>query len=106
MTKKMLINSSHPEECRVAVVVDGELDELDIKTGPKEATVGNIYKGVITRIEPSLQAVFVNYGSSKNGFCRLTTFMLHIFRNRFMTPDGVREFRRFSRKTTMWLCRL
>ena len=48
MTKKMLINSSHPEECRVAVVVDGELDELDIKTGPKEATVGNIYKGVIT----------------------------------------------------------
>ncbi len=68
MTKKMLINSSHPEECRVAVVVDGELDELDIKTGPKEATVGNIYKGVITRIEPSLQAVFVNYGSLKNGF--------------------------------------
>ncbi len=68
MTKKMLINSSHPEECRVAVVVDGELDELDIKTGPKEATVGNIYKAVITRIEPSLQAVFVNYGSPKNGF--------------------------------------
>lgn len=64
----MLISSSHPEECRVAVVVDGELDELDIKTGPKEATVGNIYKGAVTRVEPSLQAVFVNYGSSKNGF--------------------------------------
>lgn len=64
----MLINSSHPEECRVAVVVDGELDELDIKTGPKESTVGNIYKGVITRVEPSLQAVFVNYGGLKNGF--------------------------------------
>jgi ribonuclease E len=91
MTKKMLINSSHPEECRVAVVVDGELDELDIKTGPKEATVGNIYKGVITRIEPSLQAVFVNYGSSKNGFLSVNDIHSSYF------PESFHDSRRRPR---------
>ncbi len=68
MLKKMLINASHPEECRVAVVSDGMLDELDVQVRTHEATLGNIYKGVISRIEPSLQAVFVEYGSPKNGF--------------------------------------
>jgi ribonuclease E len=68
MVKKMLINASHPEECRVAVVSDGMLDELDVQVRTHEATLGNIYKGVICRIEPSLQAVFVEYGSPKNGF--------------------------------------
>ena len=91
MTKKMLINSSHPEECRVAVVVDGELDELDIKTGPKEATVGNIYKGVITRIEPSLQAVFVNYGSPKNGFLSVNDIHSSYF------PESFHDSRRRPR---------
>ncbi len=68
MVKKMLINSSHVEECRVAVVVDGTLDALDVQVNTREATLGNIYKAVISRIEPSLQAVFVDYGNSRNGF--------------------------------------
>lgn len=68
MVKKMLINSSHVEECRVAVVVDGILDALDVQVNTREATLGNIYKGAISRIEPSLQAVFVDYGNSRNGF--------------------------------------
>ena len=69
MVKKMLINACHLEECRVAVVAEGLLEELDIDINTrKEATLGNIYKGVITRVEPSLQAVFVDYGAGRNGF--------------------------------------
>lgn len=68
MTKKMLINASNPEECRVAVVADGLLEELDIQVKTHEATLGNIYKGIISRVEPSLQAVFVDYGTKRNGF--------------------------------------
>jgi len=68
MTKKMLINASNPEECRVAVVADGLLEELDIQVKTHEATLGNIYKGIVSRVEPSLQAVFVDYGTKRNGF--------------------------------------
>lgn len=68
MVKKMLINASQPEECRVAVVCDGLLEELDVQVKAREATLGNIYKGVVSRIEPSLQAVFVDYGAERNGF--------------------------------------
>jgi ribonuclease E len=68
MVKKMLINACHSEECRVAVVADGLLEELDVEVNTREATLGNIYKGAITRVEPSLQAVFVDYGAGRNGF--------------------------------------
>ena len=68
MVRKMLINASHLEECRVAVVCDGVLEELDVQVKAREATLGNIYKAVASRIEPSLQAVFVDYGGSRNGF--------------------------------------
>ncbi len=68
MLKKMLINADHPEECRVAVVCDGLLEELDVQVKAREATLGNIYKGVVSRIEPSLQAIFVDFGTGKNGF--------------------------------------
>jgi ribonuclease E len=72
MVKKMLINAAHAEECRVAVVVDGLLDEYDVQLDTHEATQGNIYKGRITRVEPSLQAAFVDYGSSRNGFLSIS----------------------------------
>lgn len=68
MTRKMLINAAHPEESRVAVVCDGVLQELDIQIKAHESTLANIYKGVITSVEPSLQAAFVDYGGSRNGF--------------------------------------
>ncbi len=72
MVKKMLINASNPEECRVTVVCDGVLEELDIQVKTWEPTVGNIYKGAISRIEPSLQAAFVDYGAGKNGFLSIS----------------------------------
>jgi len=68
MIKKMLINASNQEESRVAVVVDGILEELDIHVRTHEATLGNIYKGIVSRVEPSLQALFVDYGVKRNGF--------------------------------------
>ncbi len=71
-TKKlMLINASHEEESRVAIV-DGEyLQELDIESSQKALTKGNIYKGTITKVEASLQAAFVEYGSGRQGFLPL-----------------------------------
>lgn len=72
MVKKMLINAAHAEECRVAVVVDGLLDEYDVQLNAREATQGNIYKGKVTRVEPSLQAAFVDYGSTRNGFLSIS----------------------------------
>jgi ribonuclease E len=71
MSKKMLINASHPEENRVAIVVDGILSELDIELAGQQQTRGNIYKAVVVRVEPGLQAAFVDYGSEKHGFLQL-----------------------------------
>jgi ribonuclease E len=68
MTTKMLINAVEPEEYRVAFIKDGRLDGFHIETSIAEQKRGNIYKGVVERIEKRLQACFVNYGSDKNGF--------------------------------------
>lgn len=64
----MLINAVDPEEYRIAILKDGQLDEFYIATSMREETKGNIYKGIVARIEPSLQAAFINYGADKNGF--------------------------------------
>ncbi|BCR04497.1 hypothetical protein DESUT3_15660 [Desulfuromonas versatilis] len=71
MSKKMLINATHPEENRVAIVEDGILSELDIEVGGKEQTKGNIYKAVVVRVEPGLQAAFVDYGAERLGFLQM-----------------------------------
>ena len=68
MTTKMLINAVEAEEYRVALIKEGLLDGFYIETAAAEQKVGNIYKGIVERIEPSLQACFVNFGSDKNGF--------------------------------------
>ncbi|MBE0436508.1 MAG: Rne/Rng family ribonuclease [Methylomicrobium sp.] len=66
--KRMLINATQPEELRVALVDGQKLYDFDIEVPSKEQKKSNIYKGIITRIEPSLEAAFVNYGSEKHGF--------------------------------------
>jgi ribonuclease E len=72
-TKKlMLINASHEEESRVAIVNGEYLQELDIESAHKALTKGNIYKGTITKVEASLQAAFVEYGSARQGFLSLS----------------------------------
>jgi len=64
----MLINALHEEQCRVAIVENGKLQELDIESAMKTQAKSNIYKGTITKVEPSLQAAFVEYGASRQGF--------------------------------------
>ncbi|MGB1580540.1 MAG: S1 RNA-binding domain-containing protein, partial [Nevskiales bacterium] len=69
--KRILINATQPEELRVAIVDGQKLYDLDIETPNREQRKANVYKGKITRIEPSLEAAFVNYGAERHGFLPL-----------------------------------
>jgi len=66
--KRMLFNATHPEELRVAIVDGQKLVDLDIESAARAERKGNIYKGRVTRIEPSLEAAFVDYGTQRQGF--------------------------------------
>ncbi|MDR4497232.1 MAG: Rne/Rng family ribonuclease [Candidatus Scalindua sp.] len=68
MKKKMLVNVVEPEESRIAILEDGVLEELYIERISREQIAGNIYKGRVVNIEPSIEAAFVDIGLSKNGF--------------------------------------
>jgi ribonuclease E len=72
MSRDVLVNVSQPEECRVAVVEDGILDELYIERTNLQSCVNNVYKGKITGIEPSIQAAFVEFGGPKAGFLHIS----------------------------------
>jgi len=72
MKNIMLINAKHSEEKRVAIVEDGLLQELEVEYSGKKQTKGNIYKGVITKIQPSIHALFIDFGEGKNGFLPFT----------------------------------
>ena len=69
--KRMLINATQPEELRVAIVDGQQLFNLDIESPGREQKKANIYKGLITRVEPSLEAAFVDYGADRHGFLPL-----------------------------------
>ncbi len=69
--KRMLFNATHPEELRVAIVDGQKLLDLDIESATRYEKKGNIYKGRVTRVEPSLEAAFVDYGSERQGFLPL-----------------------------------
>ncbi len=71
MSKKMLVNATHHEENRVAIVEDGILTELDIEVAGHEPTKGNIYRAVVVRVEQGLQAAFVDYGAERLGFLQI-----------------------------------
>ncbi len=66
--KRMLFNATQAEELRVAIVDGQKLVDLDIESSSKEQKKSNIYKGIITRVEPSLEAAFIDYGSERHGF--------------------------------------
>lgn len=71
MSRKMLINATGVEELRVAVVEDGRLEAFYVETAAQAQTRGNIYKGVVANVEPSLQASFIDYGRPKHGFLQI-----------------------------------
>jgi len=79
--KRMLFNATHPEELRVAIVDGQKLLDLDIESAVRAQRKGNIYKGRITRVEPSLEAAFVEYGANRQGFLPLKEISRTYFQN-------------------------
>ncbi|OHB62317.1 MAG: hypothetical protein A2167_08770 [Planctomycetes bacterium RBG_13_46_10] len=72
MAREMLINMAESEECRVAIVEDGALEELYVERASLSRHVGNIYKGKVVNIESGIQAVFIDFGTGKNGFLHIS----------------------------------
>ena len=83
--KRMLINATQPEELRVALVDGQRLFDLDIESGAREQKKANIYKGKITRVEPSLEAAFVDFGAERHGFLPLKEISREYFSK---SPEG------------------
>src|SRR6267142_1185752 len=81
--KRMLFNATQAEELRVAIVDGQKLVDLDIESAGKEQRKSNIYKAVVTRVEPSLEAVFVDYGAERHGFLPFKEIA-----KQFMVNDG------------------
>ena len=87
MKQEMLINVSQPEECRIAIVEDGVLEELYIERTSQDNYVGNIYKGSVVNLEPSIQAAFVDFGVGRNGFLHISDVEPQYFRQGGYDPD-------------------
>ena len=87
MKQEMLINVSQPEECRIAIVEDGVLEELYVERTGQDNYVGNIYKGVVVNLEPSIQAAFVDFGVGRNGFLHISDIEQQYFRQGGYDPD-------------------
>src|SRR5437773_11509144 len=85
MAKEMLINVSEGEECRIALVEDGRLEELYMERTSSTSHVGNIYKGRVTNVEASIQAAFVDFGLGRNGFLHISDLMPTYFGRRART---------------------
>ncbi|MGB7160099.1 MAG: Rne/Rng family ribonuclease, partial [Tepidisphaeraceae bacterium] len=79
MAKEMLINVSEGEECRIALLDNGKLEELYMERTSSTSHVGNIYKGRVTNVEPSIQAAFVDFGLGRNGFLHISDLMPSYF---------------------------
>ncbi|MEX2317514.1 MAG: Rne/Rng family ribonuclease [Pirellulales bacterium] len=94
MKQEMLINVAQSEECRIAIVEDGILEELYLERSSQHNYVGNIYKGRIVNLEPSIQAAFVDFGVGRNGFLHVSDVEPEYFRQagfdpkRPIRPDG------------------
>jgi len=87
MKQEMLINVSQPEECRIAIVEDGVLEELYIERASQDNYVGNIYKGRVVNLEPSIQAAFVDFGVGRNGFLHVSDLEPQYFRQGGYDPS-------------------
>ena len=89
----MLINVAEGEECRIAILHQGRLEELFVERASGKSHVGNIYKGRITNVEPSIQAAFIDFGFPKNGFLHISDLQPQYF------PAGMRQTEEVGRKT-------
>ena len=87
MAKRMLIDAAHPEETRVVVLNGTRLEEFDFESSTKKQVKGNIYLAKVTRVEPSLQAAFVDYAGNRHGFLAFS----EIHPDYYRIPVGDRE---------------
>ncbi|MCB1990751.1 MAG: S1 RNA-binding domain-containing protein, partial [Geminicoccaceae bacterium] len=87
MTKRMLIDATHAEETRVVVLQDQQLVDFDFESSTKKQLKGNVYLAKVTRVEPSLQAAFVEYGGNRHGFLAFS----EIHPDYFQIPQADRE---------------
>ena len=91
MSSKILINDASPNETRVALISKGELIDFDLQSNEHFRTKSNIYKGVVARVEPSLEAVFVNYGETKNGFLPIKEINSDYLPKPYRRNDDIRD---------------
>jgi len=96
MKKEMLINVSQAEECRIALLEDGILEELYTERTSQNNWVGNIYKGKIVNIEPSIQAAFVDFGVGRNGFLHISDIEPEYFRQAGYDPADILSGKNFG----------
>lgn len=87
----MLINVSQPEECRIAVMEDGQLEELYMERASQDNCVNNIYRGKIVNLEPSIQAAFVDFGVGRNGFLHISDVEPEYFRQGGYDPEKMKD---------------
>ena len=93
--KKMLINATQPEEVRVAMVDGQRLYDLDIENRQRVQTKANVYKAKVTRVEPSLEAAFVDFGADRHGFLPLKEISPEYYRSRALKTRAKRASRTF-----------
>src|SRR3970040_2080202 len=91
--KRMLINATQPEEVRVALVDGQRLYDLDLESTGREQRKANIYKGRLVRIEPSLEAAFVDYGAERHGFLPFKEISRSLLRSSKEPDRGRPNFR-------------
>jgi len=89
LNKIMLVNYTRDEECRIAIISDGKLEELFMERASAGSHVGNVYKGRVTNVEPSIQAAFIDFGAEKNGFLHISDVHPQYFSQR--KNEDVRE---------------
>ena len=90
MDKRIYVSADDSEEVRIAITVDGRLDEIYIERSSATSHLGNIYKGVVTNVEPSIGAAFVDFGGDRNGFLHVSDVMpLYRQNNADVPPDRI-----------------
>ena len=91
MSKTILIDASNSEQTRIAVTVNDKLDDFEIESNKKNSVKGDVYLAKITRVEPSLQAAFVEFGANRNGFLPLTEIHPDYFKIPSADKDEVKK---------------
>ena len=102
--KRMLINATQPEERRLAIVDGQKLLDFETEIEGREQRKGNIYKAVVTRVEPSLEACFVDYGEDRHGFLPFKEISKNYFREGASVRDATHPGRHLATARNCW-CR-